>query len=170
MKNSYTTASGRCPRRSRRPEECDKVKKHYTKGCLTRYECLHNIPRSGKCPRRPRRPEGCEEVIKHYTKGCLTRYECKNSIPLCAGTTACPSAPSKDCTTSTYYKTINNIKCESGCRHLCCKTEEEVLKDCPVTSPDKPWCVSTYINRYTINGKKCPVSCGCVPDCRRWTC
>ncbi|XP_063420165.1 uncharacterized protein LOC134705351 [Mytilus trossulus] len=122
------------------------------------------------CPRRPRRPDGCDKVINHYTKGCLTRYECKKEGQPCAGTTGCPPAPSKDCSTRTFYKTINKVKCISGCKHWCCKTEEEVLKECPKTSPDNPYCIHTNVVRYTINGRKCPVYCGCIPDCRKLTC
>ncbi|VDI51435.1 Hypothetical predicted protein, partial [Mytilus galloprovincialis] len=87
-----------------------------------------------------------------------------------AGAPACPPAPSNDCTTRKFYKTIKNVRCEWGCKHWCCKPESEVLTECPETSPTNPYCIHTHVVRYTINGKQCPVYCGCVPDCRVLTC
>lgn len=111
----------------------------------------------------------CEIVALYFDESLAIKYSFI-FILACTGTTGCPPALSKDCSTRTFYKTIDNVKCISGCKHWCCKTEEEVLKDCPKTSPDNPYCIHTNVVRYTINGRKCPVYCGCIPDCRKLTC
>jgi hypothetical protein len=87
---------------------------------------------------------------------------------VCDGAPTCPPPPSNDCTTATLYKHINGIKCEWGCKHWCCQDPADLV--CPKTSPTNPYCISTTIVKYRINGRRCPVYCSCVPDCRVLTC
>ncbi|XP_052216058.1 uncharacterized protein LOC127834342 [Dreissena polymorpha] len=104
---------------------------------------------------------------------CLTYgyyIELRNDRDVCAGAPTCPPPPSHDCTTSYQHKYVNGVRCDWGCKHWCCSDVHTLQATCPETSPSNPYCVSTHIVRYTINGRECPVYCGCIPDCRVLTC
>lgn len=117
-----------------------------------------------RCPPLPQCPEprkGCSPMYKYShirsDKVCPTRCELKCECPV---PPTCPPAPSADCVTINRNKIIDNTECPFGCIHQCCKKEVK----CPKPDPANPYCVSTYTQYKTINGKKCPISCFCVPD------
>ncbi|XP_056012806.1 uncharacterized protein LOC130052328 isoform X2 [Ostrea edulis] len=117
-----------------------------------------------RCPSLPQCPEprdGCLPIYKYShirsDKVCPTRCELKCECPI---PPTCPPAPSQDCLTIKRNQIINNMECPWGCIHQCCKKDVK----CPKPDPTNAYCVSTYTQYKTINGKKCPVSCFCVPD------
>jgi hypothetical protein len=106
------------------------------------------------------RPDVLMSKKNPYLISFVSLFRCSDVSP--------PPAPSHDCTTSYQHRYIDGVRCEWGCKHWCCQDSADLT--CPKHSPTNPYCIGTHIVKYTINGRRCPVYCGCLPDCTVLTC